>query len=246
MTTAQDMIQDALEMLGVYAPGETMTSADASRGLVRLNNMLDMWSNEALFCFAITEQSALLQVGVSLYTIGTGGTFNMTRPLRLIEGAGAAYAQDSTGNNYLIAVVPRDQWNLIGNRSSSQTSNFPNTLFYDPQFPLGQINVYPTPNAAYTMFWDSYLQLSTFTALTTTVSLPPGYELAIKTNLAVQIKPYWSAAQLDPDVRLQASESKAAIKRTNMRSMVSRYDDEIVARGRSSYNPYTDNYGSRG
>jgi hypothetical protein len=40
-------------------------------------------------------------------------------------------------------VVPRDKWNQIGNRSSTITSQIPSVLFYDPQFPLGVINVFP-------------------------------------------------------------------------------------------------------
>lgn len=244
MATAQDIVQDALEMLGIYAAGETMSDADAGRGLSVLNDMLDSWSNESLTCFAITEQSAALVVGTSAYTIGSGGTFNMTRPLRLIEGPGAAYTLDSGGNKYQMNVVPQDQWNLITNTSSTQTSNFPNTLFYDPQFPLGTLHFFPTPNASYTAYWDSYLQLVTLTSLSTAVSLPPGYKRALGTNLAVAIKPYFTAAQIDPAVIKEALESKGNIKRTNIRTVQSRYDPEIVGKP-GLYSIYTDGYTPR-
>jgi hypothetical protein len=168
----------------------------------------------------------------------------MTRPIRLIEGPGSAYVQDGNGNNYQMEVVPRDKWNLYANRTNVVTSNFPNILFYDPQFPLGIINVLPFPNAPYTMFWDSYLQLSDFANLQTEVSLPPGYALAIKTNLAVALKPYFDDAQLDPVVLARALESKGNIKRSNMRAVVALYDAEIVSRAGVSYNPYTDSVGS--
>ena len=236
MTTAQDIIQDALEMLGVYAAGETMSNADAQRGLTRLNNMLDSWSNESLSCYAIIEQTGTLQVGVSRYTIGSGGTFNMTRPLKINLGPGAATFQDSNNNNFDIEVVTQDQWNLIGNRAV--TSNIPDTLFYDPQYPLGVINIFPVPNIGGTLLWDSYLQLTDFTSLTTVLSLPPGYELAIKTNLAVHMKPYFTGTTLDPEVKEQARESKANVKRTNIRPQQASYDPEIVSSVQPTYNIY--------
>jgi len=130
-------------------------------------------------------------------------------------------------------------WNLIGN-VSTVTSNIPTTLYYDNQFPLGVINVFPVPNITYTLFWDSFAQLTEFPDLTTDITFPPGYMLALKTNLAVYCKPYFATAQLDPDIRQQARESKGAIKRANVRDNVAYYDQEIVSRSRGTYNIYRD------
>jgi hypothetical protein len=242
--TAQSIIKAGLEHLGVYAPSEIMSDADAERGLWILNGMMDSWSNESLATYAELEQSALLVPGQQSYTIGPGGDFNMTRPLRVILGPGSAYTQDENGNNYGMDVVPRDKWNLLGNRSGLITSNFPDTLFYDPQYPLGVINVFPTPNIAYTMFWDSYLQLAEFPDLTTPIILPPGYQDAIQFNFEVRAKNYWVNAQMPPDVLALALETKGIIKRTNMRENVANYDPEIVSRAGISYNPYSDRVGS--
>lgn len=242
--TAQDIVTDALEMLGIYAPGETPNSADSQRGLICLNDMLDSWSNESLSCFTILEQSLVLTPGVSQYTIGPGGAVNGTRPLRLINGPGAAYIQDDQGNNYGMAVVPRDQWNLIGTRVVN--SDVPDTLFYDPQFPLGVLNFFPIPNIGWTAFWDSYQQLSQVSTLQTAVDLPPGYSLAIKSNLAVALKPYFQNAALDPEVAMKAAKSLGNIKRTNMRENVAVYDPEIISRATPTYNVYTDSQSSRG
>ena len=58
MTTAQDIITDSLNILGVYAAGETISDADLEQAFTRLNDMLDSWSNESLTCFAILELSS--------------------------------------------------------------------------------------------------------------------------------------------------------------------------------------------
>jgi hypothetical protein len=243
MTSAQGLIQTALELLGVYAPGETMSAADAARGLQVLNAMMDQWSNDALFCYAILEQQCPLVVGQNQYTVGPGGNVNGPRPLKLIEGPVAAYIMDANANRYPVAVIAQDRWNAIG--LLTNTSNIPDTLFYDPQYPLGILNVFPTPNQGNTLYFDSYLQLSDFANLTSTMSLPTGYESAIYHNLAIALKPFFTATQLDPVVIQLASNAKASIKRTNMRPNIANYDAEIVSRASPTYNIYRDSTAGR-
>lgn len=238
--TAEDIIFDAFQMLGVYSPTETVSDVDAQTGRSVLNDMLDSWSNESLSCYAILEQSAPLVVMKASYTIGPGGDFNMVRPLKIIGSPGSAYVQDTNGNNYGIEVVDRSKWNMIANRSSTQLADFPDTMFYDPQFPLGIINIIPFPTTSYTMFWDSYLQLTEFASLTDPVILPPGYKLALGTNLAVALKPYFVDGVLDPVIIQRASTSLGNIKRTNMRPMNARFDKAIVSNKGNGYNIYTD------
>ena len=244
MTTALDIITGAYGLLGIYGVGSAIASQDAQLGLSVLNDMLDSWSNESLTTFATLEQSFTLVPGVQSYTIGVGGTLNMTRPIRILEGPGTAYVQDTNGNNYPVEVVPRDKWNMYSNRSMLITSDFPTILFYDNQYPLGIINVAPFPTIAYTMFFDSYLQLADLSSLNTAISLPPGYAKALKTNLAGELHPYFADSQLSPVVIAQAFESKGNIKRSNMRDVTAVFDDAIVSRANVSYNPYTDSPGS--
>ena len=242
MSTAQDLIQAAMEELGVYASGEVVTAADFSRGLWVLNGMLDSWSNESLFCYAIQETSFLLVPGQAAYTLGPGGQINAPRPLRVLDGAGVAYIQDTNLNNYPVSVIPRDMWNQIGLRAN--TSNIPDTMFFDPQFPLAIINIFPVPLLPYTMFFDAYLQLVDFATLTQVLSLPPGYQDAIQHNLAIRLKPFFKDAQIDPIIIELASQTKAAVKRNNIRSNVAGYDSEIVSRATPTYNIYRDRSGA--
>lgn len=242
MATAQDLIQDAFEKINVYAPGETINAADSSRGLSVLNDMLDSWSNESLSCYAITEQTLTYVPGQFAYTIGTSGGANvpLTRPIRLIANAGSAYTLDSNQNQYPMDVITREQWNQRGSRNTN--SNFPDVLFYDPQFPLGILNFDPIPNIGYTAFWDSYLQLSDFAGLTTAVSLPPGYRLAIVDNLGIALSIYYADGKVPPPLVASARESKANVKRSNSRFNVSGVDPELQARAPGIYNIQNDSY----
>lgn len=235
------MTQAVVEEIGVYGPGKAVSDADAERVVDQLKKMLDYWSTMTLSCFAILEQSKILVPGTRSYTIGAGGDINATRPLRIIDGPGAAYLLDSNNVRYPVNVVTQAEWNQISQLTN--TSQIPSVLFYDPQYPLGIINVYPTPLINYTMYWDSYLQLNAGATLTldSSISFPPGYEGGIQHNLAVWCGPFFKNALVSQDVKDLAFHTLKAIKRTNKRSNQAQFDREIVSRATPTFNIYRDN-----
>jgi hypothetical protein len=222
-----------------------------------LNDMLDSWSNEALTCFTILQQSAPIVAGKNQYTIGDpsqiyGGEwsnvpppdFLMTRPLRLRLGPGAAYLMDTNNNRYPVDVIQQDRWNLIWNLQST-TSNLPDTLFYDPQVPYGVLNIWPMPNTGgMVLYWDSYAQLGQLRNPSDQLLLPPGYTKAIKDCLAIELWPYFKPdqANVPPLLMTLASKSKGNIKRTNQRENIAFFDRELTAAAPRPYNIYSDTY----
>lgn len=244
--TALSIIKDAFQQGKIYAPGVTLTDADAELGLSVMNEMLDEWSNDSLACFANAEQALPLVIGQQQYTIGTSGGANIvaSRPLEVLKGQGAAYLVDSNTNRYPVNVVEQDQWNSIGRLTN--TSDLPDTLFYNPQFPLGILNVFPVPLAAFTIFFDSRLQLANLSNLNSVFSLPPGYRAAIKSNLLVRLWPYFKQGDPPAIIIGLATHSLGAIKRTNMKNSPVMYDSAVVSKAKSSYNIYMDGVGNRG
>ena len=239
-TTAQDIITDGLQQLKVYAPGQSVRDVDLKIGLTKLNSLLEFLSNESAACFAILEQSLVLTPNKATYTIGPGGDVNGTRPIRLIYGPGAAYVKDNNGVKYNLDVWPQDKWNQLA--FTNQTADFPTVLFYDPQYPLGNLNFYPTPTQAFTAYFDSYLQLASLASYTTALSLPPGYEAMLRWNLPIWLKTYWKSKPLDPLIEKMAMRTLNAVKRSNRRQNIAEYDPEILERGTASYNIYNDSY----
>lgn len=238
MATAQDIIQDAFQRIGVYAAGEPITTADANRGLQVLNDMLDSWSNEQLFCYANLEQTITLVPGQSQYTMGPGGNGANVRPLSLRYGPGAAYVTDQNGDIYYVEVITQDVYNQIGYRLS--TSNIPDTIFYNPQYPLGVITVFPVPSIGYSLSFDSFLQISDFAALSTAFGLPQGYRRAMVLSLGLELWPEYKAEGLEPTQLLLRAErdAKRAIKITNSKPITAVFDPAIVSRAQTSYNIY--------
>jgi len=240
--TAQSMIQDVLEAMKVYSPGVSVNAADSARMLSVMQQMLDTWSNEPYACYANLEQSFPLVPGKRAYTIGPAGADIIApRPLEVMIGPGRAYLMDTNNNRYGINVIEQDEWNQIG--LLTDTSNMPDTLFYDPQFPLGIINIHATPLIAYTVYFDARLQLQNLANLATPFSLPPGYMEAIKDNLLIRGWKYFK--QGDPTAKMidDAGKSLGNIKRTNIKQSSARYDAAVISRAQGGYNIYNDSTG---
>lgn len=240
MSTAFDIISMAFQALGVYAPNEQIDGDDMKTALSVLNAMLDTWSNENLLSYAIMQYNLPLVINKQQYTIGLSSSadLNQLRPLKLIAQAGGAYVTDLSNNRYPVQVITQEQWNQIGLLST--TSQIPTMIFYDPQFPLGVLNVFPLPSLTYTLTFSAYMQFSSFTDMTQTVNLPPGYFEAIYSNLAVRLHTFFKDAQLRPELVQYANSTRASVKRTNMRSIPAQFDPYIVSRATPTYNIFRD------
>jgi len=240
---ASDIITRSMRLLQALGGTEVPKADEANDALTALNALLDSWSLEGLMTYETLERSFPLIVAKNSYTIGVSGSpdLNTTRPQDITQ----AYVQDTNGNNFPMRIIPMDKWNLIGNRSTSITSQIPDTLFYDPQFPNGVINIFPTPLIGYTLFYDSALNQVTFAALTTLLSMPPGYERAFVYNLAVEISsmfgiPIPAAQPGQKNVAQLAAESLANVKRANIKEVISEYDGSIISKSYATYNIFRD------
>jgi hypothetical protein len=69
-TTANDLILGSLKFINVYAPGESLDSADADDALTTLNDLLESWSTTPGAVFASNENILTFTPGQYEYTVG--------------------------------------------------------------------------------------------------------------------------------------------------------------------------------
>lgn len=238
MTTASEIITRAGKALAYLGRTEVLSAGDANDGLVCLNSLLDSWSNEALMSYVELQRSFALIAGQQTYTIGTGGYINSTRPYSI----SGAFLRDSNSNDYPMRIVNQDIWDNIGLKTI--TSQIPDTLYYDSQYPLGVINIFPVPLINYTVFFNTTTDQLDLATLTTALSLPVGYERAFVLNLAMEMITAGFPCLLTGDglaqLRANAAEAKGNIKRANIKEVVADFDDAIVSRSEATYNIYSD------
>ncbi len=204
MSTVAQMIKAAVRALGVLDSYNDLTANEYANGLETLNSMLALWAIEGITILQDVTQNFPTVAGTSLYTIGSGGTVAVARPMR-ITGAYLRYS----GVDYPVGIITQDQYESIPLKT---VQTLPDRLFYNPVYPLGEINLYPVPDKVYTLYFDSQNPIGNFAGTDAALNLPPEVEAAIKWNLAVDSSPDYSV--MPSDVVLQrARNSKDAISR---------------------------------
>jgi hypothetical protein len=86
VATANDLITAALRRARAIGKDQVPTADEAADCLAELNRMLDEWWNDGLAVFQIKQENFALVANQASRTIGVGGNFNTTRPLKLLDG----------------------------------------------------------------------------------------------------------------------------------------------------------------
>lgn len=230
MTTARDVIEGALRLIRVHDPGESVPAADATTGLDALNALLDSWNTEPLMLFVEKDDNIALN-GSRTYTIGPGGDIDTRRPLRITD----AYARENQ-IDYPVQIVG-DSW--YARIADKFTTGRPEYLQYDASYPLGTVKLWPVGTASYTLFLTSHKLLPTFDNLSDNLNLPPGYERAVRYNLAIELAPEYGA-EVSRAVAQRADEAKTGIKRINSRPPSTQADYATLQRAGTDYSIYSD------
>jgi hypothetical protein len=122
---------------------------------------------------------------------------------------------------------------------------FPEYVFYDSAFPIGNVYVWPVPSNQYQIFLTVMTQLQSFQNLSEVIVMPNEYLDAMQWNLADRITAMYGLPQ-NPQITNYAKASMLAIKETN--SQIPMLHMPVALRGKSgAYNIYGDFYvGSAG
>lgn len=214
--------------------GTTLTVSAISAGDIALGQYLSgagITSGTQIIKFLTgAGQTGTYEVNVDYTGIPVGSetiTTYYQRPLRI----NSAFVRVST-LDYIVTPLNVEQYELIGFKTLQ--GPWPRVLYYQPSTPVGNITFWPVPGSGEMhMFAETVLQ--PFASLSDTVTLPQGYNMAIRWNLAEQLLPEYG--KNDPVmvqmITKRAAEARAWIKRTNMTPpRFARFDDALVSMNR--------------
>lgn len=207
MTTATTILQRSLQGIGNVGTGETPSADDMDTSFQALNDMLDSWSIDKLYVFETLEENFALTSGTASYTIGSGGTFNTTRPVKINK----AYVRLSD-IDYDLEIINGEAFANIPQKSSIVT--IPEFLWYNPTSPLGTIKLFPVPQASLTLYIQTSKQLTQFATQATNVTLAPGYAEAIRYSLMPRLAAE-GLGEVTPDQIALAMASTERIRTNN-------------------------------
>ena len=214
MTTALQLITDALQEIGVVADGETPSADQSAHGLRALNRMLGRWSQRRLMLPSLAEVSVPLD-GSASYTIGpTSADVTAARPIRIEM----ARAVDASGFEYQVAVLNQQRWNSVLDKTT--TGGPPDRVYYAATNTNGTLYVYPVASG-YTLRLDCRSVVASFATLTTQLALPDGYEDAIIPSLADALASSYGI-KTPGDVLRRSTVAIRAIQNANAESLTLR------------------------
>jgi len=206
MTTIRELVTRSLKLIEEVGAGETASSESAFDGLKSLITMIDSWSIQNKLVYTETRENFALTVGDNAYTIGTGADFNTVRPIQITSAfitiAGADVPMDIIGSA---------QYAEIQYKTMRGT---PMQMYYDANYPQGNILLYPSPSQPMSLNLYSKKPLTNFTSLDDVLNMPSGYERAFIYNLAIEIAPEYGK-QASATVVQIAAESKLAVESSN-------------------------------
>jgi len=232
--TPSTLILNALIMTGDKRINGTLSTTEQTYYLARLIAWMASIGLEPLNNYAVTEDSLALTTGTTTYTIGSGGTWNTARPKTILEG----FIRDSSSFDSPLRIIDKEAYHSLALKSTGNT--YPMFLYYDKDFAssLAKVYFYPAPSASLTAYIYSPKQLQIFTAIDTTMVLPPGYQLFLESNFAILCCAGYREV---PATTLKiARESKAAIQKANLPDLHMRLDAAVSGgRGTAGTNVYT-------
>lgn len=211
---------------GAVAIGQTITGAGVASGTTIVAFVSGAGGN--------INEAGTYTVNINQSVVSTALSAYYQRPLSV----NSAFVRVNTNSNgipilgggldYPVSVLNVESYNMIGLKTLN--GPWPKAVYYQPTELLGNIFVWPNPSQGEMhLFTDTIF--TRYSTLADTISLPQGYTMALRWNLAERLMPmYGKASQVQMAmIHKFANEGKATVKRTNMKPpMVARYPDALL------------------
>ena len=187
MPSLTTIANSAARDLGIMDSGGSLSAAQLADALTAANEILDNWSIDGKTVLSELLTSFSLVAATNSYTIGLAQTIAIARPARV----NAAQLILTSGPSMPVKVLQSvTEWDAIEDRDSS--SYLTKFLFYDRGHPTGKIYVSPKPLGGASIEIATWVPLTQFSDVTTSITLLPGYELPLRLTLAHKLAPEYN------------------------------------------------------
>ncbi len=209
--TVQEIVEAAIRKANIVDPEESPGAAVLAIGLSVFRTMVKSISDDDLMIYFIDEITKTLTSGDGDLTVGSGGDIDEEWPLSIDSGFIRGAGQD-----YGLTIIGKNRYAQIPQKA---LPGIPSMLWYNPEYPLGLIYLYPVQTSALVLHLNTVIPLKDFTTLASTVTFPGSYERMLIYNLTVELGIEYGK-ELLPEVSAIAGKSKRSIKTRNAANKV--------------------------
>lgn len=177
------LIQCAYEDAGLLTLGGTPTVPQYTRGINRVNDLINLWATQGLKLWLNEDLALTLVSGQQQYSMGPGGDLNMTKPLSVFQ----AYYLTNTGSRQPLTILSRDEWTRL---SQTNVLGAVNSFFPDKQLAFLYVSFYNTPDvqaATGAVHLITRVAATNFVLTTDTIALPQEWYIALRWALADEL-----------------------------------------------------------
>lgn len=184
--TRNQIIRQALLMLGAIEASDTASAQEVSDATIRLNAILNDEIAPFGSIFSIKRHDHTLTPGTESYSVGSGKDIDIYRPFGLI----AAYRTSSSSSiteEYELTIEPRQSYMRLPTKGTQAP---PVSVYYHPGTSEGTLYVWPTGTSTWDkLILDFQRPLSTLDAASDTLDLPQEWHHTVITLLAEDLAP---------------------------------------------------------
>ena len=223
--TALQVITAAMQEIGALAMGETPSNDDQAWVLQKLQRLIDRYNADRAKIYNVNFTTFTPPASTQPITIGPTGTLSVNQRPVEIPSIGLMLA--NTSPQVKLYLNRRDQRWWAQNRVPQLTSTLPTDYYYSPDWPNGNLYLWPIPTQVNNLLIEMRTVLSEFTAYSGnggTFTLPPGYWDAVVYDLACDIAPSFERP-VSPDLRANQMRAIRAIEQNNVKSPRGRTGD---------------------
>jgi hypothetical protein len=181
--------REARILLRPQAQDSALELAD---GLIFANQLLDYWSARACYAYTTTFRAFNLTPGHQPHLLGPGlpsPDFAVTQRPAHILSASLVLTDNPPSVDLPLNIRDADWW--AAERVKALQSTIPTDLYYEPEFPNGQIWLWPIPTTAYPLRLESVVTLQQFATINDAFLAPPAYLRAFTLTLAEELSDVW-------------------------------------------------------
>jgi hypothetical protein len=167
------------------------------------------------------RETHTLTASTAEYTWGSGGDISTARPIRIFD----VFLRDSSGNDYPVEVITEDVYN---DRSLKTTEGRVDRVYLATEYPLAKLFTYPTSNSSTdVLHFSTWKAISELSALSSTVTLPNEYKLALINLLLLELGGDYGYEPTRNDHK-NAEDARNRLRQVNFKDMIAQFPNSIT------------------
>lgn len=214
--TTNDVITNALYLLGELGVGETPDAFMLSTGLELINELLDKFSADSIYIPFLTTIPYTFTIGKDTYSISDMIIGTDIIADRIVDLTLANYTVPATGGTQLIypmRIINKAEYYGVVRQNNLLAR--PGFIFLNKQATESFITVYPAPDQPYPFSIQVKCMINELTAQDTLGELPPNYYGLLKYGLARKFLAYYPSGNWPQTNEDEYQDYYNTLKQTN-------------------------------